>query len=113
MYKILGNLCLLISAPIFALTTASVNQTWFYPGDQVVLTLSSDGNKVTFPSIGNIDGNNILYTSNSQKISIVNNKQSRHSSQSYVIQPSKSFSIPAYTLIVDGGKQTTQPIETR
>ncbi|RUM77237.1 MAG: hypothetical protein DSZ14_08120 [Candidatus Thioglobus sp.] len=111
MYKILGNLCLLISAPIFALTTASVNQTWFYPGDQVVLTLSSDGNKVSFPSIGNIDGNNILYTSNSQKISIVNNKQSRHSSQSYVIQPSKSFSIPAYTLIVDGGKQTTQPIE--
>ena len=54
MYKILGNLCLLISAPIFALTTASVNQTWFYPGDQVVLTLSSDGNKVSFPSIGNI-----------------------------------------------------------
>ncbi len=111
MNKILGNLLFLISAPILALTTASVNQTWFYPGDQVILTLSSDGNKVTFPSIGNISGNDILYTSNSQKISIVNNKQSKYSSQSYVIQPSKSFSVPSYRLTVDGSKQVTQPIE--
>lgn len=111
MYKILGNLCFLMSAPIFALTTASVNQTWFYPGDQIILTLSSDGNKVVFPSIGNISGNDILYTSNSKKISIVNNKQSKYSSQSYVIQPSKGFNIPAYTLIVDGDKQGTQPIQ--
>jgi len=111
MNKILGNLLFLISAPIFALSTASVNQTWFYPGDQIILTLNSDGNKVNFPSLDNISGNPILYTNNSQKISIVNNKQSKQSSKSYIFKPVKSLSIPAYTLMVDGNKQSTQAIE--
>ncbi|HAO70671.1 MAG TPA: hypothetical protein DCQ65_03620, partial [Gammaproteobacteria bacterium] len=111
MNKILGNLLFLMSAPIFALSTASVNQTWFYPGDQIILTLSSDGDKVSFPSLSNISGNPVLYTSNSQKISIVNNKRSKQSSKSYIFKPAKSLNIPAYTLMVDGDKQSTRAIE--
>ena len=111
MNKILGNLLFLMSAPIFALSTASVNQTWFYPGDQIILTLSSDGDKVSFPSLSNISGSPVLYTSNSQKISIVNNKRSKQSSKSYIFKPAKSLNIPAYTLMVDGDKQSTLAIE--
>ncbi len=111
MNKILGNLLFLMSAPIFALSTASVNQTWFYPGDQIILTLSSDGDKVSFPSLSNISGSPVLYTSNSQKISIVNNKHSKQSSKSYIFKPAKSLNIPAYTLMVDGDKQSTRAIE--
>ena len=111
MNKILGNLLFLMSAPIFALTTAGVNQSWFYPGDQITLTLSSDENQVSFPSIESIVENRVLYTSNSQKMSVINSQQSKKSSQSYVFKPSKSLTIPSYTLITDTGKQSTQPIE--
>lgn len=111
MNKILGNLILLISAPIFALTTANVNQSWFYPGDQVVLTLSSDAQQVIFPLIDQIAGNPVLYTSDAQNISIINNQRTRKISRSYVFKPSKSFTIPAYTLATDASQQSTQPIE--
>ncbi len=111
MNKILCNLILLISAPIFALTTASVNQSWFYPGDQVVLTLSSDAQQVVFPPIDQIAGNPVLYTSDAQNISIINNQRTRKISRSYVFKPSKSFTIPAYTLTTDASQQSTQPIK--
>jgi len=113
MNKILGSLLLLISAPIFALTTAtaSINQSWFYPGDQIVLTLSASGNNVVFPAIDNIDGSPVLYMSNSQKISIVNNQRFKQNSKSYIFKPTKDSTIPAYTIIVDGDKQSTKPLE--
>jgi hypothetical protein len=111
MHKILGSLLLLISAPVLSLSTASVNQSWFYPGDQVVLTISSNGNNIIFPSIQAIEENPVLYTSNAQKISIINNQRSRQSSKSFVIKPHESLTIPAYTVMVDGSEQTTQPIE--
>lgn len=112
MKKIIGNLfILLLSTPIFALSSANVNQTEFYPGEQIILTLSSDGDKVVFPLIDNIGGNNVLSTNNSQKITIVNSKYTKKTSRSYVFEPIKSLSIPAYVLVVDGVNKTTQPIE--
>ena len=111
MNKILGNLLLLISTPVFALSTASVNQSWFYPGDQVILTISSDGNNVIFPVIKAVDRHPVLFTTNSQKIRIINNQRSRLSSQSYAFKPDKDLNIPGYTLTVDGNQQTTQPIK--
>lgn len=111
MKKILGNLLFLLSIPVFALSTASVNQTWFYLGEEVTLTLSSDGNKVVFPLINDIAGQQILYTSNAQEINIINSKRQIKSSKSYTFKPSKNLNIPAYTFVVDGIKQTTQPIK--
>ncbi len=111
MNKILGNLLFLLSIPVFALNTASVNQSWFYPGDQVVLTLSSNGNNVIFPDIKEIDKSPILYTTNSQKIRIINNQRSRIISRSYAFTPTKSLNIPAYTLLVDNVQQVTKPID--
>ncbi|RUA06092.1 MAG: hypothetical protein DSY43_02850 [Gammaproteobacteria bacterium] len=110
--KIFGNLfLLLIGTPIFALTTANVNQTWFYPGEQIILTLSSDGNKVAFPLMNNIAGYGTLSASDAQNISIINGKRIQKTSRSYVFKPTKSLTIPAYTVMVDGTQQTTQPIE--
>lgn len=111
MNKILGSLFLLISAPILALSTASVNQSWAYLGDQINLTLSSDGDKVSFPVINEISGNPVLFTSNTQKIRIVNNQRLKQSSKTYTFKPSANLKIPAYTLIVDGIKQFTQSID--
>jgi hypothetical protein len=97
--------------PALCLSTASVNQSWFYPGDQVILTISSNGNNIVFPNIQAIEEIPVLYTSNAQKIRIINNQRSRQSSKSFVIKPIKSLTIPSYTVMVDGSKQTTQPIE--
>ena len=94
--------------PIFALTTASVNQSWLYPGDQITLTLSSDAQQVVFPSLDQIAGERVLYTSDAQKISIVNNQRSRLRSRSYTFKPSKSLTIPAYTFATGA---STQPIK--
>ncbi|CAB5496025.1 hypothetical protein THERMOT_438 [Bathymodiolus thermophilus thioautotrophic gill symbiont] len=109
--KIFGSLFLLLSTPIFALSSANVNQTWFYPGEAIVLTLSADSDKVVFPAINNIAGNSVLGTNNSQSVRIVNAKRTIQNSRSYTFKPSKSLQIPAYTLTVDGVKQTTQPIK--
>jgi hypothetical protein len=38
--KIFGSLFLLLSMPIFAFSSANVNQTWFYPGEAIVLTVT-------------------------------------------------------------------------
>jgi hypothetical protein len=42
--------------PIFAFSSANVNQTWFYPGEAIVLTLNADSDKVVFPVISKIAG---------------------------------------------------------
>lgn len=109
--KIFGSLFLLLSTPIFALSSANVNQTWFYPGEVIVLTLNADSSKVMFPEISNIAGYPVLNTNNSQSISITNNRRTIKNSKSYTFKPLKSLQIPAYTLTVDGVKQTTQPIK--
>lgn len=111
MNKILGSLFLILNTSVFALSTASVNQSWFYPGDQVILTISSDGNNVIFPVIDAVAGNPVLYTSNSQKILIINGKRSRSINQSYAFSPQSDLTIPTYTLTVDGVKQDTLPID--
>ncbi|VVH52590.1 hypothetical protein BPUTSESOX_1790 [uncultured Gammaproteobacteria bacterium] len=109
--KIFGSLFLLLSTPIFALSSASVNQTWFYPGEDIVLTLNADSDKVVFPAISHIAGYPVLGTSNAQSMSIVNTRRTIQNSKSYTFKPLKSLQIPAYTLIVDGVKQTTQAIK--
>jgi hypothetical protein len=109
--KIFGSLFLLLSVPIFALSSASVNQTWFYPGETIVLTLNADSDKVVFPAISKIAGYSVLSTNNAKSISIMNTKRMVQSSKSYTFKPLKSLQIPAYTLIVDGVKQTTKPIK--
>lgn len=111
MKKILGSLLLLLNTPIFALSNATVNQTEFYPGDSITLTLNSDGNKVVFPTINNIAGHPVLSTSNAKNISIINNKRTQTTSQSYVFKPTKSVIIPTYTLTADDVQQVTQPIK--
>lgn len=110
MNKILGSCLLLLSIPALAISKASVNQSWFYPGDEVVLTLSANGNNVIFPNIQQIDGHPVLYTSSSQKIQIVNNQRSRQSSKSFVIKPTSTITIPSYFILVDDDKQATQPL---
>jgi hypothetical protein len=68
--KIFGSLFLLLSMPIFAFSSANVNQTWFYPGEVVVLTLNADSDKVVFPVISKIAGYSVLSTNNAKSISI-------------------------------------------
>ena len=109
--KIFGSLFLLLSTPIYALSSASVNQTWFYPGEDIILTLNADSDKVVFPAISHIAGYPVLGTSNAQSMSIVNTRRTIQNSKSYTFKPLKSLQIPAYTLIVDGVKQTTQAIK--
>jgi len=110
---ILGSLLLLLNTSIFAQSSSSatVNQTEFYPGDSVTLTLNSDGNKVVFPVINNIVGHPVLSTSSANNISIINNQRIQKTSKSYVFKPTKSITIPAYTLTADGVQQGTQPIK--
>ncbi len=110
MNKILGSCLLLLSIPALAISKASVNQSWFYPGDEVVLTLSANGNNVIFPNIQQIDGHPVLYTSSSQKIQIINNQRSRQSSKSFVIKPTSTIIIPSYFILADDDKQATQSL---
>jgi hypothetical protein len=77
-------------------------ETWFYPGEDIVLTLNADSDKGVFPAISHIAGYPVLGTSNAQSMSIVNTRRTIQNSKSYTFKPLQSLKIPAYTLIVDG-----------
>jgi len=108
---ILGNLLIFITSLSFATTTANVGQTNFHYGDNIVLTITSNGDNVGFLKINDIVGNPVFNTSSSKSISIINGKKSQTISRSYTFKPSGSMIIPAFNIRVDGKIETTKPIK--
>ncbi|SMN02435.1 BatD [uncultured Candidatus Thioglobus sp.] len=110
-FKPLQALFLLLTTQSLALTIGSVDKSSFYMGDTVSFNITASGNNIVFPTIDAISGVPIFGTGSSQSIVIVNGQQKNKQSKTYHFKPSKSLTIPAYELSVNGNKEATKPIK--
>ncbi len=110
MLKIIGSL-LIISLNLFALVEAKLNSQNVNLGENVTLTLSGNGQNVVFPELNEIAGFEVEAVATSQNISILNGKQSINISKSFTFTPTKSITIPALEIEVDGKKELTNELK--
>ena len=104
---------LLLFLPFILLASGvniSVNKKVLNAGEELIVTLSAEGENIKFPNIQEIDGNTIVGTSTSDNISIINGKMKEIMKKSYILYPQKSIKIPSFTVIIDGKTYKTKPI---
>jgi hypothetical protein len=113
--SILGKILLFALLPIlvFAQATASLNKIAVLKGKSITLSITASGSNIEFPQLRTVEGNKVIATSSSSRLSIVNGVAKRSKTVSYKFIPQYSFEIPNYSIIVDGQEQQTEPIKLK
>ena len=91
--------------------SVSVNKTHLNTGEELIVTLHAQGHNVKFPNITQIDGVNIVGNSRADNISVINGKMKESISQSYILYPLKSITIPSFDVIINSKTYHTKPIK--
>jgi len=100
--------------PLFlfaANVSVSVNKTHLNTGEELIVTLHAQGHNVKFPNITQIDGVNIVGTSRADNISVINGEMKESISQSYILYPLKSITIPSFNVIINSKTYHTKSIK--
>ncbi len=108
--KIVWLVMLLGTALFGAGVTASLDKSEIYRGDTATLTITVEGEDVTFPVIAKIGDAPVQGTANAQNTTIINGRVSQSKSRSYTFAPQKSTKIPSFNVTVDGKVYKTQPL---
>lgn len=106
----------LILMPIFMLAanlSIKVNKKVLHAGEELIITISAKGHDVRFPTLTKIDGVNIVGTSSSNNISIINGVMKETITQSYILYPKKNLTIPPLSVYIDGKEFKTKPIHIK
>ena len=90
--------------------TAYVDAQNVQSGDSVTFTIESDVENTVFPKIGRIGDYAVLASPSSKSIQTINGRTTAKLSQSYVFQPLKGVTIPAFDVRVNGTVVKTDPI---
>jgi hypothetical protein len=91
--------------------TAEVDRTTLSTGESLTLTIRMEGANASNPNLPVLDGFQIISTSKSSQISIINGSMSSQAAYHYVLQPTRAgqLTIPAIPVVVAGQTHTTQP----
>ncbi|MDQ7085847.1 MAG: BatD family protein, partial [Sulfurovum sp.] len=115
--KIIGILVLSLGWVYATSVRATVDTIEVIKGNAVTLRIEAKGNAIVFPKIVKIGDAQIRGTSSSssQNWSLVNGSMSNESGTTKTIQfvPSKSMTIPSYTVSIAGKPYQTDPIEIK
>ena len=113
--QMLGKVFAFLLLPVLLLADVkvSVDKNALYRGDSVTYTIAVTGSDIEFPTINEIDGNVVTQTSSSQNVTIINGDFQKTISKSYTFTPEKSLEIPSYKVLVDGGVETTEPLQVK
>ncbi len=104
-------ICLLLPWMLMAgSVSAKLDRTVIYKGESATLTLSANGDQVTFPELQEIGTSPVIGTSTQQSIQIINGATTKSLSKSYQFVPQESLVIPSYTIEVDGESLQTPPL---
>ena len=107
-------LILLIPFILFAAgVNVKVNKKVLNAGEELIVTISAEGENIKFPNIQEIDGNTVVGTSTSDNISIINGKMKETITKSYILYPQKSLTIPSFSVIIDSKTYKTKPIKVK
>ncbi len=107
----LGKLILLIlfTAALFSANVSlTVNTPAIYKGDSASFTIRATGDDITFPKIEEIEGFPVHQSGTSSSYSNINGKTSKSIAKTYRFSPTKSVTIPALSVMIDGKSYTTQ-----
>lgn len=99
---------LLISLNLYANAHLELDTPAIYKGDIATFTITADGKKVEFPKISNINGYQIIGTSDSQSINMINGNVKETVSRSYSFIPDSNVTIPEFEVRVDSRIYTTK-----
>ncbi len=111
----LGKIIFLLVIPflLMAKVSVSVDKPVVYFGDDVVFTITAEGEDITFPQITMIGTTAVKGTSSSSSVRIVNGNYSKTVSQSYTLSPKGPLNIPSYEVKVDGKTEKTDPLSVK
>ena len=89
-----------------------MDRTTLSTGEMLTLTIVVNDANASAPGMPMLDGFQIVNTSKSSQLSIINGKISSLATYNYVLQPTRSGSltIPGIPVTVDGQTYTTQPV---
>ena len=89
----------------------NVNKKHLTTGENLIITLTAKGQNVIFPKLNKIAGFQVIGTSTSNNITIINGKINETISKNYIIQPDKNITIPSFTVTIDNKIYKTEPIK--
>lgn len=107
----IGSILIIISSFIFAGVTASVSTLHPIKGQMVNYDITASGNDISFPNISSIDGADIVSTSSSSSLSIINGQRSSTKTKSFSFYAQKNMTIPKFIVTIDGRNYQTQEIK--
>jgi hypothetical protein len=102
---------LICVATLHAGVTATVEPSQLYEGDMATYTLTIDGGEVNKPIIDDICGNEIIATSSSTSIAMVNGDYTKSYKLSYQFMPRKSCIVNPVSVEVDGKKELSNSVK--
>jgi len=114
MQAILGRLFLILFTSInllWADVLVSVHPQAIYEGESANFVISVDGKNIEFPKISKISGFRVIGTSSSQSMSMVNMDITRTTSKTYSFRPTKSITIPSFSVNADGKSYQTEELK--
>ena len=113
--SILGKILFLVCLPILlsASVSASLDKISIYKGDRVTVSLKASGDNIEFPKLREIEGFTITGTSSSKQMYIVNSKVTKIEIIKYTFAPTKSITIPSFTIKVNGKVEKTNELELK
>ncbi|HIP12435.1 MAG TPA: hypothetical protein EYG73_06920 [Arcobacter sp.] len=111
----LGKILFLVCLPLLlnASVNASLDKIAIYKGDRVTLSIKASGDDIEFPNIKDIAGYNIIGTSISRQMYIVNAKVTKSEVMKYTFAPSASVTIPSFSIKVDGKIEKTKELKVK
>lgn len=98
---------------MFANVNATVDKHIIEEGEIVQYTISSNAQDVKFPDLDNIGGFDVVYSSNSSNISVVNGKTTREIRRTYNFYPDLDLTIPSYKVLINGKGYATNSIDIK
>ena len=104
-------LCLLLQQSISAQVVAKVDATHVGIGEEVTYNLILSGEDIKKPEIYTLCGEDVIGTSSSTSIQMINGDYKKNYVLSYKFVAKKSCTIESVTLEVDGKKESTQSID--
>jgi len=101
----------LIPHAIYAGVIASVDSKEVALGDMLTYSLDLTGEEISRPNILNLCGDDIISTSSSTSIKIINGDYQKSYVLSYKFMPKKSCKIESIEVEIDGKVEKTKPID--
>jgi len=108
----LGRALLLLPAIIYAASVnAYVDSKTVAKNQKLTFTIEASGDSVEFPNIVDINSSKIVDRLSSTSLRIINGNYTKTQKREYKIVADSNFTIPSYSVIVDGKEYKTKPID--